>query len=61
MPTYTPEPFRIKTIEPIRMPSPEERRKAVQTAGYNVFALQAHQNRQYERDSQPHTPIRLPK
>jgi tryptophanase len=41
MPTYPPEPFRIKTIEPIRLPSPEERRKAIQTAGYNVFALQA--------------------
>ena len=41
MPTYPPEPFRIKTIEPIRMPSPEERRKAIQAAGYNVFALQA--------------------
>ena len=41
MPTYPPEPFRIKTIEPIRLPSPEERRQAIQAAGYNVFALQA--------------------
>lgn len=41
MPTYPPEPFRIKTIEPIRIPSIEERRKAIHTAGYNVFALQA--------------------
>jgi tryptophanase len=41
MPTYPPEPFRIKTIEPIRLPSPEERHKAIQAAGYNVFALQA--------------------
>jgi tryptophanase len=41
MPTYPPEPFRIKTVEPIRMPSPEERRKAIQMAGYNVFALKA--------------------
>jgi tryptophanase len=41
MPTYPPEPFRIKTIEPIRMPSFEERRNAIQTAGYNVFALLA--------------------
>jgi tryptophanase len=41
MPTYPPEPFRIKTIEPIRMPSLEERRQAIQAAGYNVFALQA--------------------
>jgi tryptophanase len=41
MSTYPPEPFRIKTIEPIRLPSPEERRKAIQAAGYNVFALKA--------------------
>ena len=41
MPTYPPEPFRIKTIEPIHLPSTDERRKAIQAAGYNVFALQA--------------------
>ncbi len=41
MPTYPPEPFRIKTIEPIRLPSPGERRKAIQAAGYNIFALEA--------------------
>jgi tryptophanase len=41
MPTYPPEPFRIKMVEPIRLVSPEERQKAIQTAGYNVFALKA--------------------
>ena len=41
MPTYPPEPFRIKMVEPIRLISPEERRKAIQDAGYNVFALKA--------------------
>ena len=41
MPTYPPEPFRIKMVEAIRLVSPEERRQAVQTAGYNVFALKA--------------------
>jgi tryptophanase len=38
---YPPEPFRIKMVEPIRLISPEERRKAIQAAGYNLFELKA--------------------
>ncbi len=41
MSTYPPEPFRIKMVEPIRLPSPEERLQAIRAAGYNVFALKA--------------------
>ena len=41
MPAYPPEPFRIKSIEPIRLISPQERMSAMQKAGYNLFALRA--------------------
>ncbi len=38
---YPPEPFRIKVTEPIQLISPEERRKKIREAGYNLFALRA--------------------
>lgn len=41
MPNYPVEPFRIKMTEPIRLISPEERKFAMQKAGYNLFALRA--------------------
>ena len=41
MPIYPPEPYRIKMVEPIRLPSSEERKSRILDAGYNVFALNA--------------------
>jgi tryptophanase len=41
MPTYPPEPFRIKMVEPIRLIAPEARREALKAAGYNLFAVKA--------------------
>ncbi|HET7009206.1 MAG TPA: tryptophanase [Anaerolineales bacterium] len=41
MPTYPPEPFRIKAIESIRLISREEREARLQAAGFNVFGLRA--------------------
>lgn len=36
---YFPEPFRIKSVEPLKMLTREEREKKIAEAGYNVFYL----------------------
>lgn len=41
MTLYPTEPFRIKSIESIRLISAEERKVAMKAAGYNLFALRA--------------------
>lgn len=40
---YPPEPFRIKTIEPIQRISRQEREAALQAVRYNLFGLRAEQ------------------
>src|SRR3954454_25057225 len=42
-PTYRTiiEPFRIHSVEPLRMTTPQERRAAVERAGYNLFFVHA--------------------
>ncbi len=40
-PIYYPEPFRIKSVEPLRILTREEREEKIATAHYNVFALAA--------------------
>jgi tryptophanase len=41
MPKHPAEPFRIKMIEPIHLPSIEERKQAMVQAGYNLFSIPA--------------------
>ena len=38
-PIYFPEPFRIKSVEPLKMLTREEREKKIAEADYNVFYL----------------------
>lgn len=40
-PFYYPEPFRIKSVEPLKILTKEEREEKIAAAGYNVFALAA--------------------
>lgn len=41
MPEYPIEPFRIKSVEPIELPSPEERDRLLREAAYNLFKIPA--------------------
>jgi tryptophanase len=39
MPFHLPEPWRVKVVEPIRLPSEAEREERLQAAGFNLFDL----------------------
>lgn len=41
MPKHPPEPFRIKSVEPIHLVNHEGRERAIRQAGYNLFLLRA--------------------
>lgn len=41
MPSYPLEPFRIKSVEPIRITTKDEREHLIQAAGYNLFKVRA--------------------
>ncbi len=38
---HVPEPWRVKVVEPIHLPDRDTRRRRLEAAGYNVFALPA--------------------
>lgn len=40
-PTYIPEPFRIKSVEPLKMLTRKEREEKIKAAHYNLFGLNA--------------------
>ncbi len=39
--TYVAEPFKIKAVEPVRITTPEYRRRRIEEAGFNSFGLRA--------------------
>lgn len=38
-PTYIPEPFRIKSVEPLKMLTRKEREEKIKAAHYNLLVL----------------------